>query len=1202
MKRFLLSLLLLTMASPSGFAVPQPAASELEKGFVQPPDAARPWVYWFWLNGNITSNGITADLEAMKRVGIGGVLIMEVDQGAPLGRAPFGGSQWRGLFQHVCAEAHRLGLEVNMNNDAGWCGSGGPWITPELAMQKLVWTETNVVGPLFLDASLAHPQTVSNYYGDIALFAFPTPLEDRRIENIQLKAAFIPERVPPNQDQECPPATAIVHRDQVLNLTKRFAPNGTLKWQVPSGRWTILRLGHTPTGKDNHPAPEAGRGLESDKLSRAATDVMFNGLMKKLIADSKPLAGSTLVATHIDSWETGSQNWTPRFREDFERLRGYDPLPFLPVITGRILDSVDVSERFLWDLRQTVSDLLLENYAGRFGELAHRNGLRLSIEAYDRAPCDEMMFAGRADEPMAEFWSWGYNTAYSCTEMTSAAHVYGKRIIGAEAFTANDGERWLHHPATIKTLGDWAFCEGINRFVFHRYALQPWLNIEPGMSMGPWGLHYERTQTWWEQSAAWHQYLSRCQFMLRQGLFVADICYLQPEGSPQRFTVSLPGSSGNTPDRHGYNFDGCTPEVLLSRMQVKQGRLVLPDGMSYRLLVLPQVETMTPALLRRISTLIRQGATVVGSPPAKSPSLANYPACDREVTKITRELWGDQKSSDVTERKVGAGRLIFGDRFMTSREKPNQSPLHKAKWVWHNEGNPAVAAPVGTCYFRRVFPLEVGRKIESARMVITADNAFELWINGRRAGEGDNFKEAYKLNVKDLLKPGTNVIAVAAHNGSDKPNPAGLIAALIVHFSDGSEFRLNTDRQWQSATKAGGEWLTNPEPLAAWRAVLELGPVAMAPWNGLGETPRPAYAFPPYESVTNLLASMHVPPDFESTGGFRFTHRQAGDIDIYFVANPSTNWVGAECRFRVAGKTPELWSPLTGAIKQQKIFEQRNGQTIVPLWLEPAGSVFVIFGSRSAASTVLNLTWNGRKLFSDGMVEAEPPLELAAVGGTSKLLAWQPGSYQWQNSQGETRKLEVPGWSQSSEIGGPWEIRFEPRRGAPVAIQLDHLLDWTMHSDPGVKYFSGHAAYTTSFKLSATSLASDNRLFLDLGQVAVIAQVKLNGADLGTLWKTPYRVDVTRALHVGENKLEVTVVNLWINRMIGDEQLPEDSVRNPNGTLKQWPTWLSDNQPNPAGRVSFTSWRLWKKDSPLQESGLLGPVRLLTAKEVQLNN
>ena len=266
-------------------------------------------------------------------------------------------------------------------------------------------------------------------------------------------------------------------------------------------------------------------------------------------------------------------------------------------MAGRVVDSLEVSERFLWDLRQTISELLLANYAGHFRELAHQHGLRLSIEAYNTCPCDEMAYAGRADEPMGEFWSWAkYGAAFSCTEMTSAGHVYGKRIIGAEAFTATDAEKWLGHPGNIKDLGDWAFCEGINRFVFHRYAMQPWLDRKPGMSMGPWGLHYERTETWWEQSKAWHEYLARCQFLLQQGLFVADICLLGPEGSPQSlngqqsFVSHAPGQGGQPLERPGHNFDTCPPEVVLTRMSVKDGRLVLPDGMSYRMLVLPQVD------------------------------------------------------------------------------------------------------------------------------------------------------------------------------------------------------------------------------------------------------------------------------------------------------------------------------------------------------------------------------------------------------------------------------------------------------------------------------------------------------------------------------------------------------------------------------------------------------------------------------------
>ena len=543
-------------------------------GFARPPQSARPWVYWFPLSGNLSKEGITADLEALQRVGIGGVLYMEVDQGAPKGPADFAGPLWRELFRHACKEAHRLGLEINMNNDAGWCGSGGPWITPELSMQRVVWTETVVQGPKSFGDVLARPQAVRDFYQDIAVLAMPAAggqgPHPRHPGQVVRHAPALPAAT----GQVCHAAGGLRHpRDRVLDLTGKMDAGGKLAWDVPQGKWLVLRFGHTTTGMDNHPAPASGCGLECDKLSKEAAEAHFNGLMGRLIADNRPLAGKgkVLVSTHIDSWEVGSQNWTPRMREEFQKRRGYDLLPLLPTFTGRVVDSLEVSERFLWDLRQTVSDMLIENYAGHFRTLANRHGLRLSIEAYDGVPCDEMTYAGQADEPMSEFWSWDkFGAAYSCTEMSSAAHVYGKPILGAEAFTATDGEKWQGHPASIKDLGDWAFCEGVNRFVFHRYAMQPWANPDraPGMSMGPWGLHYERTQTWWEQSRAWHEYLARCQYLLQQGLFVADVCYLQPEGAPRRFAPP-PAAMSAPYVRGGYNFDGCTPEVVLTRMSVR---------------------------------------------------------------------------------------------------------------------------------------------------------------------------------------------------------------------------------------------------------------------------------------------------------------------------------------------------------------------------------------------------------------------------------------------------------------------------------------------------------------------------------------------------------------------------------------------------------------------------------------------------------
>ena len=355
--------------------------------------------------------------------------------------------------------------------------------------------------------------------------------------------------------------------------------------------------------------------------------------MAKLIADNGPLVGEkTLVSTHIDSWEVGSQNWTPPLPRGVPPRRGYDPLPLLPVMTGRVVDSLEVSERFLWDLRQTVSRTV-GGELRRPASASWPSGTACGCRSRPTAtPCDDMAYGGRADEPMGEFWSWAkYGAANSCTEMASAAHVYGRRILGAEAFTATDNEKWLGHPATSRPWATGPFAKGINRFVFHRYAMQPWLDSRPGMTMGPWGLHYERTQTWWEQSRAWHEYLARCQYLLAAGA-VRGRHLLSRSPKARRGGSAPPAARRYRRQRPGYNFDGCPPEVVLTRMSVHDGRLVLPDGMSYRMLVLPRRgDDDAAAACARSANWSRPGRRSSAAAPLKSPSLAGYPACDAEV-------------------------------------------------------------------------------------------------------------------------------------------------------------------------------------------------------------------------------------------------------------------------------------------------------------------------------------------------------------------------------------------------------------------------------------------------------------------------------------------------------------------------------------------------------------------------------------------
>ena len=325
------------------------SADSLESAFATPPASARPWVYWFWLNGNITREGITADLEAMRRVGIGGVLIMEVDQGAPVGPVNFMGPKWRELFKHVVSEAGRLGLEVDMNNDAGWNGSGGPWIKPEESMQKVVRGETSIDGPQHFEGVLPQPETIAGYYQDIEVLAVPVT-DKYRIPDIGVKACYgVGFPGMPNSTEVGPGVT--IDPAQVIDLTAKMDKDGKLVWDAPAGKWTVLRFGHTSTGAQNGPAPATGRGLDCDKLSKQGIEANFNGMMGKLIGDVGPAAGKALVTTHVDSWEIGAQNWTAKMREEFTNRRGYDPLPYLPIMTGRVIGSLEMSERFLWDLR-----------------------------------------------------------------------------------------------------------------------------------------------------------------------------------------------------------------------------------------------------------------------------------------------------------------------------------------------------------------------------------------------------------------------------------------------------------------------------------------------------------------------------------------------------------------------------------------------------------------------------------------------------------------------------------------------------------------------------------------------------------------------------------------------------------------------------------------------------------------------------------
>ena len=520
---------------------------------------------------------------------------------------------------------------------------------------------------------------------------------------------------------------------------------------------------------------------------------------------------------------------------------------------------------------------------------------------------------------------------------------------------------------------------------------------------------------------------------MQQGTFVADLCFLAPENSPQRW--ASPVKAGH--DRPGYDFDGCPPEVVLTRMKVKDGRLTLPDGMSYRMLVLPQVETMTPKLLRRIRELVQDGATIVGSPPVKSPSLENYPECDEEVKALAKEVWGGSEAPvAVTERRFGKGRVIWGGPFGLPRERvaDESEALAGAKWIWRGgEGNPAHAAPPGRRYFLREFTVANLDDVTNAWLTLTADNEFECWLNGLRVSHGDNWKHAYSANATRLLKPGTNFLAVTAVNTTDHPNPAGLIAALTLKSGGGMTQTLVSDSKWLAAQKAGENWQTTA-PADDWMPAMEIGALGIAPWDDLGSSPDATDTTLDIAQLCNLLRSEGVPPDFSAegqpdAGSLRYIHKRIAGTDYYFVANKQPRLEQAVCTFRVTGRRPEFWRPDTGRIERPAVYDERDGLTRVPISFEPSGSVFVMFrdAERAEPDRIVAVT-----------PDAGGKLKLTRTGTGFEAEARAAGTYTLKLANGETREIKIAAPAAPFELTGPWQVSFDPKWGGLADRDFQH--------------------------------------------------------------------------------------------------------------------------------------------------------------------
>lgn len=1117
------------------------SGSSLEDEFKHPPDSARPGVYWYFMDGNLNREEMVADLESMKEAGLGNLVFLEVNVGVPRGPVNFMSDAWQDLFANAVHHAERLGIDITLGAGPGWTGSGGPWVKPEQSMQHLVFSSVNTQGPSRFDEVLPVPEQRSTrwhtmrspFYEDVVVYAFPKCAPT--IDDINEKALFernpytsmagVKPYLPAPGNYPLSDKSNVINPAKIIDLSARLQPDGRLQWDVPTGDWTILRMGRRSTGASTRPAPKPGIGFDHDKLDKAALDDHFENYYGKLLTKvGKRAEKHGWTTVHLDSWEMGAQNWTPKFREEFEQRRGYDPQPYLVTFSGRAVTSMEVSERFLWDVRMTAQELVLENYAGHLKALGRKHGFELSIEPYDMNPTADLDLGAIADVPMCEFWSagMGFDSAFSCIESSSIAHTMGRSIVSAEAFTAH--EKWQQYPWSMKNQGDWAFSMGVNRFVYHTFAHKPLGEAyRPGMTMGPYGVHWDRGQTWWPMVKDYHEYVTRCSHLMRQGVTVSDILYLTPEGAPHVFRPPPSALEGTGPlaDKKGYGFDGCSPNILMDRAEVQNGRIVFPGGTSYRLLVLPRFETMTPRLLKKITQLVRAGAVVYGAPPIASPSLTNYPQCDAEVQTLAQNLWGTGNSP---VRQVGKGRIILGRGV---QEKSVDLPLlpHAGHWIWLNEGNPAESAATGDVYIRYTWNVSDIESLTGAKIEATADNSFMLKVNGAQVLSGDNFNTIYSADILPVLRKGENTITVVANNASDTANPAGFIAAMRLNKSNGSSEIITTDQKWSVSRN-----------MVDWSSAKRLGPGTMAPWNLKASSGSTASAelYPNYATTAAILDEMQVAEDFQSDGPVRYGHRRTHDRDIYFVSNKSDASVQADCTFRISKRQPELWDTVTGERRLLPEYKQANGLTTIPMAFAPYQSFFLIFSHKGASNGEENV-----------------------VG------------------------VNFPKAKYVATLEGSWQVNFDPKWGGPKAITFETLQDWTQHTEPGVKYYSGIATYRKTFDHSPIPGKS---IYLDLGTVHDIARVRLNGQFLGVVWCAPWRVDITDSVKAKGNMLEIKVANRWPNRLFGDQQTPDKNVR----TVK-WDSGLLGGKEYKTGRYTFATT---KGPGELLSSGLIGPVTL----------
>jgi hypothetical protein len=726
---------------------------------------------------------------------------------------------------------------------------------------------------------------------------------------------------------------------------------GKLDWEAPVGKWNVIRFGYTST--DAHVSTSSGdwHGRVLDYMSKEAFDFYWNDVVEPIFAAAGDHVGNTLKYMETDSWECGGMNWTDEFPEEFTNYRGYDITNYLPVVAGYVVDDIETSNAFLADFRKTLGDLVAYNHYARFQEYAHQHNMGIQPESAGphAGPMDGIKNYGFSDIVMSEFWSPSPHrplpeNRFFIKQASSAAHIYGQKIVGAESFTTI-GPHWndeLWHDQ--KSSFDHEICAGLNRMYFHTFSASPPEMGMPGQEYFA-GTHVNPQVTWWKQSAPFINYMHRVQSVVQEGKFIADVLYYYGDHVPNVFPYQHSDPAGAMP---GFDYDVMDENVFL-QLEVEDEMVVVPTGLKYSVLVLPDHRVLSLAVLQKLEKLLQAGAHVIGLKPIKDVSLVGGDKADQQFTLLADKIWGESVA-ESGEKQYGEGLVSWG---LTARE---------------------------------------------------------------------------------------------------------------------------------------------------------------------------------------YLLSEGLPFDFEVKGNdsktdFGYIHYTIDNADIYFVSNQTVQRQVITARFRVSGKSPELWDALKGETRVADAFTQNDNVTEVPLTLEPYGSVMVVFNQSISQDT------NG------------------------------------------SEERNFPDYETVKTISGPWEVGFDPSMGGPESVTFPELTDWSTHEDVGIKYYSGEALYQKSFELDAEP-SDDDHYFLELGSVkdVGIAEVTINGANKGVLWTYPFRVEITKELKQGENQLDIKVVNSWYNRVAGDQVNPDQKQYTSTNIMLN-----HDYRGRPIDEI------------PLESSGLLGPVAIKKA-------